>query len=109
MSRRRVWLVCYDIASPRRLRRVHALLKQHGLPVQYSVFLIETDRAGLEALLERLRERIHPKRDDVRAYGLSRRLWYRSLGAPTLPRGLLLPLATDGWEGRSLDIVRDQP
>lgn len=92
MTRRGVWLVCYDIASPRRLRRVHAFLKKHALPVQYSVFLIETDRAGLEDLLDGLRERIHPKRDDVRAYRLPRRTWYRSLGAPTLPRGLLLAL-----------------
>ncbi len=107
MSRTRFWLVCYDIASPRRLRRVHAYLKKHGLPVQYSVFLVETDRAGLDALLDGLCERIHPKRDDVRAYGLPRPLWYRSLGAPTLPRGLLLALGSGRGRRGSLDIVEE--
>jgi CRISPR-associated protein Cas2 len=84
---------------------VHAFLKKHGLPVQYSVFLVETDRAGLDALLDGLRGCIHPKRDDVRAYGLPRSLWYRSLGAPTLPRGLLLALGGGSRGGRCLDIV----
>jgi CRISPR-associated protein Cas2 len=97
--------VCYDIASPRRLRRVHAFLKKHGLPVQYSVFLVEADRSGLDALLDGLRERIHPKRDDVRAYGLPRRLWYKSLGAPSLPRGLLLALGGEQGGHGSLEIV----
>jgi len=87
--RRRPWLVAYDIASPRRLRRVHACLKRHGIPVQYSVFLVYTDRRGIDALMAELAELIHPRRDDVRAYRLPPGLWYRSIGAPTLPRGLL--------------------
>ena len=96
MSREATWLVCYDIASPRRLRRVHAFLKKHGIAVQYSVFLVHSDRAGLDALLQGLRERISPRRDDVRAYRLPRKLWYRSLGAPTLPRGLLFVMGGAG-------------
>ena len=92
MSRRCPWLVAYDIASPRRLRRVHACLKRHGLPVQYSVFLLYTDRDGLDALLGELEGLIHPARDDVRAYRLPPGLWYKSVGAPSLPRGLLAAL-----------------
>ncbi len=90
MTRRRLWLVTYDIASPRRLRRVHAFLKQHGIPVQYSVFLVHLDHAQLDALLEGLSERIHPRADDVRAYRLPKELWYKSLGAPSLPRGVMM-------------------
>ncbi len=90
MSRRRPWLIAYDITSPRRLRRVHAFLKQHGIPVQYSVFLVYADRTRLDAILEGLAERIHPRSDDVRAYRLPAELWYKSLGAPTLPRGVLM-------------------
>ena len=36
------WLVAYDIAHPRRLGRVFRLLQKHGVPVQYSVFSVDT-------------------------------------------------------------------
>ncbi len=90
MSRRRPWLITYDITSPRRLRRVHAFLKRHGVAVQYSVFLVHADKAHLDQILDGIAERIHPRSDDVRAYRLPKELWYKSLGAPTLPRGVML-------------------
>lgn len=39
MSARRLYLVAYDIAAPRRWRRVYRLLKQYGEHHQFSVFL----------------------------------------------------------------------
>jgi CRISPR-associated protein Cas2 len=33
------YLVAYDISHPRRLRRVHRIAKDHGEPLQYSVFV----------------------------------------------------------------------
>jgi CRISPR-associated protein Cas2 len=47
-------LVCYDICCPTRLRRVHRVVRDFGLPMQYSVFacrLTDRDRAELEARL----------------------------------------------------------
>lgn len=52
---RRCYLVCYDIRNPRRLRRVHKVLKGYGEAWQFSVFfclLRETDRVRLQSDLE---------------------------------------------------------
>jgi len=52
---RRCYLVCYDIRDPKRLRRVHKLMKGYGEPWQYSVFycvLKAIDRARLQAALQ---------------------------------------------------------
>lgn len=52
---RRCYLVCYDIRHPRRLRRVHKVLKGYGEAWQFSVFfcvLKEIDRVRLQSDLE---------------------------------------------------------
>jgi len=62
---RRSYLVCYDIRDPRRLRRVHKLMKAYGEPWQYSVFcctLKAIDRVRLET---GLREEMNMKQDQV--------------------------------------------
>lgn len=48
---RRCYLVCYDVCDPKRLRRIHKLMKAYGEPWQYSVFyctLRSIDRVRLE-------------------------------------------------------------
>lgn len=48
---RRSYLLCYDIADPKRLRRTHRLAKAYGEPWQYSVFyciLSAIERVRLE-------------------------------------------------------------
>ena len=52
---RRCFLVCYDIRDPKRLRRVHKVMKGYGEPWQYSVFfcvLKDIDRVRLQTDLE---------------------------------------------------------
>jgi len=56
---KRLWAIAYDIEEDRTRRRVHALLKDHGERVQYSLFecwlsdeLQETLRARLVAEVE---------------------------------------------------------
>lgn len=52
---RRCYLVCYDIREPKRLRRVHRVMKGFGESWQYSVFfcvLKVIDRVRMQTALE---------------------------------------------------------
>lgn len=89
MSRGRVaCLIAYDIADPKRLRKVHALLKGRALPLQYSVFLGRFTEAELDELEGELRRRIHLRQDDVRIYMLPSLQQPVSIGRPVLPAGV---------------------
>lgn len=62
---RRCYLVCYDVRDPKRLRRIHKLMKAYGEPWQYSVFyctLKPIDRVRLE---NAAREVLHLKEDQL--------------------------------------------
>lgn len=54
---RRCYLVCYDIANPKRLRQVHKSVKGYGQAWQYSVFychLKELDVVRLRIEMEQI-------------------------------------------------------
>jgi CRISPR-associated protein Cas2 len=89
-SEQRLYLVCYDVADPRRLQRVHYYLKHHALAVQYSVFLARVSERQLQSILAGVAERIEPQEDDVRAYPLPADCQPVSLGRQYFPSGLLL-------------------
>lgn len=58
-------LVSYDIADPKRWRRVFKIMKGHGEHVQYSVFICQLtplDEAHLKAKLD---DEIHHREDQV--------------------------------------------
>ncbi len=81
-------LVCYDIASPRRLRRVAKLMLGYGERVQKSVFeceLSSKERAELEA---RARELLNAGEDSLRFYHLCPRCLRsrRLLGIGEIPK-----------------------
>jgi CRISPR-associated protein Cas2 len=62
---RRCYLVCYDIRDPKRLRRVHKVLKGYGESWQFSVFfcvLKDIDRVRLQTDLE---EQMNQKEDQT--------------------------------------------
>lgn len=61
-------LVAYDVASPKRLRRVHRFLKREGMAVQYSVFLLQAGDAKYQSVIAGLLELICEKEDDLRFY-----------------------------------------
>lgn len=95
-KKRRLYIVCYDIADPRRLTRVHRQLSRQGIPLQYSVFLLFTHPVGLQRVLAALRGRIDEREDDVRAYPVAAKLDYVHRGRALFPegidlRGLALP------------------
>ena len=62
---RNTWIVSYDIADPKRLRRVFKSCKGHGIHLQYSVFECDLDsmeKAEFEALLS---EQINHDEDQI--------------------------------------------
>lgn len=83
------YLVTYDIADPRRLSRVFRYLKKQGVPVQYSVFLVESSAVQLNHVMAHIAKIIHPDADDVRAYRLPENGWQVTLGASILPPDVL--------------------
>ena len=87
-NRKTSWLICYDIADPRRLQRVHKIIKEFALPFQYSVFRKNTTRREVVKLLTELERIIDPRRDDLRAYPLRPADWHLDAGKKMLPEGV---------------------
>jgi CRISPR-associated protein Cas2 len=83
-------IVTYDIADPKRLRRIHRFMKKVALPLQYSVFLLEADTKRIEALLKQLRMMIKANEDDIRIYPLPHQPDWCSLGKPLWQDGVQL-------------------
>jgi CRISPR-associated protein Cas2 len=71
------WLLAYDIRDTKRLQRVWRYLRREALPLQYSVYLLPTNRGQLETILEHLRTLIDETEDDVRVYPINAntRIW----------------------------------
>lgn len=88
--RERLYLICYDIADPRRLNQVARFLVKRACRVQYSVYVIETTPTRLDELLEDLVSLINPKEDDVRAYPLPKECEVVMLGTQLFPDDVLL-------------------
>ena len=69
MGHRKKYYICaYDIADPKRLRKVHQFFKTRGLPVQRSVFLVRAKQTTLQKWLHELQAIIQKNEDDIRAY-----------------------------------------
>jgi len=71
MQRKGWYLVAYDIACPRRLVKVHRLLKREGIAAQKSLFLVNGAEYEIEALMDRIAKVMASKMDDLRAYPIS--------------------------------------
>jgi CRISPR-associated protein Cas2 len=83
------YLVCYDIAHPKRLGRVFRYLKMRGVHLQYSVFLCSLTWPELQGLKAELARRIDPEEDDVRIYPLPSEGKVTALGlAARIPTGV---------------------
>ncbi len=61
------WLVAYDIKNPRRLRQIHKLLKNWGIPLQKSLFIVSGNQDIIE-LREKLKKTMDQSEDDIRLY-----------------------------------------
>jgi CRISPR-associated protein Cas2 len=59
-------LITYDIAHPRRLRRVARVCERHGTRVQESVFVVDLEPAELIRLIAALARILNFAEDSVR-------------------------------------------
>jgi len=84
------FLICYDIADPKRLGRVHRLLKKTGLPVQYSVFSVICTKTRVLRLLARIESLMDEREDDVRCYTMPTAIECKTLGRQVFPDDVFL-------------------
>ncbi len=82
------YLVCYDIADPVRLVRVHRRVVKRALFVQLSVYYLQGEKQDLDALLDDLQGVIDESYDDVRAYRVRPLSDALQIGCPWLPEGI---------------------
>jgi len=65
------YLVCYDICNAKRLRRVHRLIRDWGIPIQFSIFEVEVNSGQFKQLTEKLSNLINQMEDKVMFYRLN--------------------------------------
>ncbi len=90
LNEARAWLIGYDIAEPKRLKKIHEYLKKIAIPVQYSLFFTESSARDIDKLSKVLAAAINPKHDDIRIYLLPLHTDIVYYGKRILPEGLLL-------------------
>ena len=64
-------LVAYDIADPKRLRKVAKLLESYGLRAQNSTFELDISKSKLKLLKSSLSEIVEEQEDKVFIYRIS--------------------------------------
>lgn len=60
---RRMYIACYDVSDPGRLRRMFKTMKGFGDPLQYSVFLCVLSKEEKVVMLSRVREIMNTHED----------------------------------------------
>lgn len=83
-SNKMLFLIGYDIASPKRLQKVAKACEDYGLRVQYSFFECHLEEKGFELLWGRLQDLIDPDFDRLVAYRIDATSAKRTLTAGTM-------------------------
>ncbi len=65
-----IYMICYDIRSPKRLRKTAKILENFGLRVQKSFFQCEISTKGMEELKRNILSEINVKEDYFSIYPL---------------------------------------
>lgn len=84
------YLICYDIANPKRLGRVRRRALNHAAFVQYSVYYLRGDQLDLQSMLADIQAVIDDTEDDVRAYSVAPLNEAIQKGVTWLPEEILL-------------------
>lgn len=90
LHQKKLYLISYDIADPKRLSKTHRVLKKAGLPLQYSVFTTVMSRVRLNYLLKSIDGIIDPNEDDVRCYALPTVIDCQTVGRQYFPDDVML-------------------
>ncbi len=67
------WLIAYDVACPRRWRRLYRLVRESSVRLQWSVFAVTDPKFRPSAFLSAAATILDPGEDDLRLYSLSGR------------------------------------
>ncbi len=63
------FILCYDIANPKRLKKIAKAIEKKALRIQYSIFvLFQTTQKEVTILLKELTDIYNEKEDDIRVY-----------------------------------------
>ena len=65
-----IYLVCYDITDPLRLRRAAKTLERFGIRVQYSFFQVDAGVERMDELVRALKRHLNLKYDKLYIYPL---------------------------------------
>ena len=90
-------IIAYDIADPKRLAKLHRMLKKIALPLQYSVFYMRMSDKQRDKLADSLENKIDPQSDDVRIYALPKHFTACCLGRKAIMDGLQLSWEQGRW------------
>ncbi|AMO56211.1 hypothetical protein GZ77_05205 [Endozoicomonas montiporae] len=82
------WIICYDITCPRRLTKVHRLLRQEALSLQRSVFYASLSQKEIEPLVCGLQELMDTRSDDIRLIPIRAGISLKWYGRPLLPESI---------------------
>jgi CRISPR/Cas system-associated endoribonuclease Cas2 len=82
------YLVSYDIRSPKRLRRVHRLLKSRAHSLLESLFVFQGTAVDMEQLQCMLWKEVRAGVDDILIYRLRADRTLHRWGTACLPEGL---------------------
>lgn len=63
-------MLCYDIRDPGRLRRTHRVAREHGEPLQYSVFVCDLSQMERIIMVDALRAVIDQNVDTIAVFDL---------------------------------------
>jgi CRISPR-associated protein Cas2 len=65
-----IYMVCYDVSDPKRLRRTAKVLENYGLRVQKSFFQCEMEAERMQAMRDRILEVVDTEKDYFFVYPL---------------------------------------
>lgn len=63
-----IWLVSYDIASPKRLQKIAHYCEKFGIRLQKSTFQIDSDKEHVAKMIEGLNSLMNKKKDSIIVY-----------------------------------------